>query len=115
MRKEYFHSYPQYFVKFLEAYKAEGVSVGAVTCQNEVDTDQDGRMPACRWGQEYEIEFIKDYLGPALRDASLETKIWLLDHNYDLWGRVLDELRIRASPGLWMALHGTATAASPMP
>jgi glucosylceramidase len=24
--------------------------------------------------------------------ASLDTKIWILDHNYDLWGRVLDEL-----------------------
>ena len=32
------------------------------------------------------------HLGPALEKASLETKIWILDHNYDLWGRVLDEL-----------------------
>jgi glucosylceramidase len=92
MRKNYFQSYAQYFVKFLEAYKAEGIPIGAVTSQNEVDTDQDGRMPAALWGQEYEIGFVKDFLAPALRTASLDTKIWILDHNYNLWGRVLDEL-----------------------
>ena len=92
MRKRYFQSYAQYFVKFLEAYKAEGVTISAVTSQNEVDTDQDGRMPAALWGQEYEIGFVKQFLAPALRSASLETKIWILDHNYNLWGRALDEL-----------------------
>lgn len=94
MRKHYFQSYAQYFVKFLEAYKAEGVTIGAVTSQNEVDTDQDGRMPAALWGQEYEIGFVKDFLAPAFRSASLETKIWILDHNYNLWGRALDELNV---------------------
>jgi glucosylceramidase len=92
MRKHYFDSYAQYFVKFLEAYKADGVHIAAVTTQNEVDTDQDGRMPASLWGQEYEASFIGDFLGPALRNASLDTKIWLLDHNYNLWGRAVDEL-----------------------
>lgn len=92
MRKHYFDSYAQYFVRFLEAYKAEGVAIKAVTTQNEVDTDQDGRMPAALWGQEYEAGFIKEFLGPALQHASLDTKIWLLDHNYDLWGRVMDQL-----------------------
>ncbi len=105
MKKEYLQSYAQYFVKFLEAYKAEGVHVSAVTCQNEVDTDQDGRMPACLWGQEYEIAFIKEFLGPALREASLDTKIWLLDHNYDLWGRVMDEL---SDPGVFEFVDGVA-------
>jgi glucosylceramidase len=92
MRKHYFDSYAQYFVKFLEAYKADGVHIAAVTTQNEVDTDQDGRMPASLWGQEYEASFIGDFLGPALRNASLDTKIWILDHNYNHWGRAVDEL-----------------------
>jgi glucosylceramidase len=92
MRKKYMPAYAQYFVKFLEGYLKEGVRVQAVTVQNEVDTDQDGRMPAALWGQEYEVEFVKKYLGSALEQASLDTKIWILDHNYNLWGRVLDEL-----------------------
>jgi glucosylceramidase len=92
MHKAYFAAYAQYFVRFLEAYAAEGVKIDAVTIQNETDTDQDGKMPACLWGQEYEIDFIKTFLGPALEHASLDTKIWILDHNYNLWGRALDEL-----------------------
>jgi len=49
-------------------------------------------MPQALWGQEYEIEFVKGYLGPALQQAGLDTKIWILDHNYNLWGRAADEL-----------------------
>ncbi len=92
MRKKYLSAYAQYFVKFLQGYSGDGVKIKAVTIQNEVDSDQDGRMPAALWGQEYEVEFIKRHLGPALRQASLDTKIWILDHNYDLWGRVMDQL-----------------------
>lgn len=92
MRKKYFAPYADYFVKFLQAYASEEVKINAVTVQNEVDTDQDGRMPAALWGQEYEEEFVRRYLGPALERASLDTKIWILDHNYNLWGRVVDEL-----------------------
>jgi len=92
MRKKYYASYAEYFVRFLRAYSTEGVRINAVTVQNEVDTDQDGRMPAALWGQEYEIEFVKNYLGPAFERASLDAKIWILDHNYNLWGRVVDEL-----------------------
>jgi glucosylceramidase len=92
IHKHYFPAYAQYFVKFLQAYAAAGVPIQAVTSQNEVDTDQDGRMPACLWGQEYEIEFVRQHLGPALEAQNIPTKIWLLDHNYNLWGRAICEL-----------------------
>jgi len=92
MRRHYFPSYAQYFVKFLRSYSEEGVNIQAVTVQNEVDTDQDGRMPACIWPQEYEIDFVAKFLGPALAEKNLQTKIWILDHNYNLWGRAVAEL-----------------------
>ncbi|HYH00850.1 MAG TPA: glycoside hydrolase family 30 protein [Terriglobales bacterium] len=92
MKKKFYQPYAQYFVKFLKAYEAEGVPVNSITTQNEVDTDQDGRMPACLWGQEYEIEFVGQHLGPALEKAGINTKIWLIDHNYNLWGRAICEL-----------------------
>ena len=91
MRRRYIGNYAQYFIKFLQAYGAEGVPIAAVTPQNEVDTDQDGRMPACIWPQEYEIEFVRA-LGPLLEQNKLATKIWILDHNYNLWGRAVCEL-----------------------
>ena len=105
MRKHYFDAYAQYFVKFLQGYGVDGVKISAVTVQNEVDADQDSRMPAALWGQEYEMEFVKDHLGPALRKASLDTKIWILDHNYSLWGRAVDEL---SDPDVYKYVDGIA-------
>lgn len=116
IHKKYFPSYAQYLLKFLQAYTGEGVPIQALTSQNEVDTDQDGRMPACLWGQEYEIEFVKEHLGPALQAHGMPVKIWLLDHNYNLWGRAiceLDDPQVRqfASAVAW---HGYAGDASMM-
>ena len=92
MRRQYMPSYANYFVKFLQAYEAEGVPVQAVTVQNEVDTEQDGRMPACTWPMEYEADFVRNFLGPTFERSGIKTKIWLIDHNYNLWGRALGEL-----------------------
>jgi glucosylceramidase len=92
MRRKYMPSYGNYFVRFLEDYAAAGVPIQAVSIQNEVDTEQDGRMPACTWPQEYEADFVRKNLGPAFQAKGLNTKIWLIDHNYNLWGRALGEL-----------------------
>ena len=92
MRRAYMPSYANYFVKFLQGYESEGVPVQAVTVQNEVDTDQDGRMPACIWPQEYEADFVRRNLGPAFQSNGIKTQIWLVDHNYNLWGRAIGEL-----------------------
>jgi glucosylceramidase len=92
MRRKYLPHYARYFSKFLEGYAAAGVPIQAVTPQNEVDTDQDGGMPACSWPQEYEIEFVARHLGPLLRQEHRTTEIWILDHNYNLWGRAVCEL-----------------------
>ncbi|MGO9230884.1 MAG: hypothetical protein ACLQKA_16970, partial [Bryobacteraceae bacterium] len=63
-----------------------------MTVQNETDAEQEGRMPACLWAQEQEMEFAARFLRPAIGKAGLTTKIWVLDHNYSLWGRAIDEL-----------------------
>ncbi len=64
MSRQYLSSYAQYMLKFIQAYAAEGVPIGAITTQNEIDTDQHGQMPACTWSQECETEFITDHIGP---------------------------------------------------
>ena len=92
MNRKHLDAYAKYFVKFLKAYGGAGVPVQAVTVQNEVDTDQDGRMPACAWPQEIEMDFVRYNLGPALEKEGIKTKIWIIDHNYNLWGRAVDEL-----------------------
>jgi glucosylceramidase len=105
MRKLSFPPYARYFMKFLESYKAEGVAIDAVTVQNEVDAEQDGRMPACLWAQEEEMDFVKLHLGPALRQAGMPTKIWVIDHNYNLWGRAIGEL---GDPAVYDFVDGIA-------
>jgi glucosylceramidase len=105
MRRTSFPAYALYFRKFLEGYKAEGVLIDAVTVQNETDAEQEGKMPACLWAQEQEMEFAAKHLAPALRQAGLPTKIWVLDHNYSLWGRAIDEL---SDPSVYEAVDGIA-------
>ncbi len=92
LRRRYLGAYANYLVKSLQAFQAEGVEIAAITPQNEVDTDQDSRMPACLLPQEIEVEFVGQHLGPAIEKAGLKTKIWLIDHNYNLWGRAICEL-----------------------
>lgn len=112
MRNHYFAAYAQYYLKFLQGYAAEGVPVQALTSQNEVDTDQDGRMPACIWPQEYEITFVREHLGPLLESSGVDTKIWILDHNYNLWGRAVctladEKLRKYSRAVAWHGYVGT--------
>src|SRR5258708_20077049 len=46
-------------------------------------------MPACPWPEEDEERLVA-VLGPLLEPSG--TKIWTLDHNYNLFGRALDQL-----------------------
>src|SRR5579864_1397477 len=89
IRPENIPTYAHYFQKFVEAYAAAGVPVRAVTTQNEIDADQGGRMPACAWPEEDEERLVVA-LGPLLEAGG--TQIWTLDHNYNLFGRALDQL-----------------------
>ena len=113
MRRHYLPVYARYYLRFLQEYSAGGVPVQALTSQNEVDTDQDGRMPACIWPQEYEIEFVRDHLGPLLESSGMPTQIWVLDHNYNLWGRAVctladPKLRKYANTVAWHGYYGSA-------
>jgi len=97
IQRRSFAPYANYFVKFLQGYEAERVPIQAVTIQNEVDTDQDGRMPACTWPEEYEADFVRQQLGPKFQKNGVKTKIWIIDHNYNLWGRAIAEFE---TPGV---------------
>ncbi len=92
MRRKHLDVYAEYFNKFLDAYAKMGINVSAISVQNEVDTDQEGRMPACIWTQGTETLFVTEHLGPKMAKRETPPKIWILDHNYDLWGRVLSQL-----------------------
>lgn len=72
----------EYFVKFLEAYRAQGVPVKYVTVQNEPLNDT-STYPGMLMPVTQETQFIADDLGPALKRAGLPTQILGYDHNWD--------------------------------
>ncbi|GGG16689.1 glycoside hydrolase family 30 protein [Paenibacillus abyssi] len=73
--KEILEAYALYFIKFVEAYRAEGITIHQIHVQNEVVADQ--KFPSCVWTGEQLREFIRDYLGPAFEKHGLDTEIWL--------------------------------------
>lgn len=78
---EFYPAYAKYFVKYLQAMQAEGIHVGAITVQNE--PLHPGNNPSLLMLAPEQAEFIKGYLGPALRAAGLNTRIIVYDHNAD--------------------------------
>lgn len=72
---EYLTAYADYFVRFIQAYAAEGIHIDAVHVQNEPDSDQ--KFPSCLWTGAKLAAFIRDYLAPAFQAAGLDTQIWL--------------------------------------
>lgn len=88
LKVQHYASYAQYFVKFIEAYREEGIPIHAVTIQNEPGVDRNKgsaswHYPSCHWTAEQERDFIKSHLGPAFEQAGLKTEIWTYDHNFN--------------------------------
>jgi glucosylceramidase len=76
-------AWAQCFVRFIQAYEAEGVPVWGVSVQNEPAATQ--TWDSCRYSAEEERDFVRDHLGPALAQAGLQRiKIVVWDHNRDL-------------------------------
>ncbi len=81
LKKECYGVYANYFVKYIEAMKKEGISIDAITIQNEpLNANNTPSMP---WYAKDAADFIKNNLGPAFKKASIKSKIILFDHNCD--------------------------------
>jgi glucosylceramidase len=81
LQPQYYDEYAQYFVKYIQAMKAEGITIDAITPQNE--PLHDGNNPSLYMTAEQQRDFIKNNLGPAFQAAGIATKIITYDHNCD--------------------------------
>lgn len=72
--------YAKYFVKFVEAMKQQGISIYAVTPQNEPLNPGNSSSLLMPWQEE--AEFVKE-LAKAFKQSGVSAKIYLYDHNYD--------------------------------
>lgn len=79
---EHFRPLAEYFARFIEAYRTEGIEIHAVTIQNEPEYAPE-TYPTCRWTAEQQRDFIRDHLGPVFKAHGLSTRIWCYDHNFN--------------------------------
>jgi len=65
----YFEAYANYFGRYIDAYKAQGISIGMVMPQNEFNSAQN--FPSCTWTAEGLTRFLR-YLGPEMEKRGVE-------------------------------------------
>jgi glucosylceramidase len=81
LKTEYFGAYAKYFVKYIQAMRSEGITIDAITIQNE--PLYAGNNPSMFMSAGDQAAFIKGSLGPAFVAAGINTKIIVYDHNAD--------------------------------
>ena len=77
----YYNVYANYFLKYIKAMKAEGITIDAVTPQNEPLNP--GNNPSMYMDENAESDFIENNLGPLFKANNITTKIICYDHNCD--------------------------------
>lgn len=82
LKPEWYNAYGNYFVKYINAYAAHGISIHAITPQNE-PLHEINTYPTMKMTAFEQADFIKNNLGPKFQAAGLNTKIIAYDHNFD--------------------------------
>jgi len=88
---EYFPAYAKYWVKYIQGMKAEGITIDALTIENEPLNEKN--TPSMLMLESEQDDFIAHDLGPAFQKAGIKTKILLYDHNLDHPAYVLSILK----------------------
>ncbi|WP_028802382.1 ricin-type beta-trefoil lectin domain protein [Streptomyces sp. 142MFCol3.1] len=109
LKAEDYGAYASYFVKYLQAYRDQGVPVAYVTAQNE-PTCCSG-YPSMSWNASGLAYFTKSELLPKLQAAGLSTKVLAHDWNWDVYdayaAQTVDDAAVRSHPNFGgIAWHG---------
>ncbi|MEZ7500520.1 glycoside hydrolase family 30 beta sandwich domain-containing protein [Flavobacterium sp. Arc3] len=81
LQPQYYSVYAKYFVKYIEKMKEEGITIDAITPQNE--PLHPGNNPSLLMLAAQQADFIKNHLGPAFKAVNSKVKIVVYDHNCD--------------------------------
>jgi glucosylceramidase len=101
----YYPSWANYFVKYLEAYKEQGIDIWGITVENE-PLGNGGQWESMHFTPEEMATFIENHLGPLLAEKAPELKVLVYDQNRDEmeeWAEVLLE-----NPEVAQYVYGTA-------
>jgi len=97
LRPEAYEPLAEYFARYIEAYRAAGVPVYAVTVQNEPHYEPP-TYPGMRLEPPARAQFIGQYLGPLFAHRGIGTIILDWDHNWDEYQSPLQVLADSAAP-----------------
>jgi glucosylceramidase len=83
--KAIFQAWAQYFSKYLTAYKSNGINIQYVTVQNEPHVAKQFIVTyeACGFDPNHERDFLRDFLGPQLKDDHPDVGILIHDDQKD--------------------------------
>ena len=96
LRFSYRQKWADYFVKYINAYKNEGISIKYLTVQNEPNAIQN--WESCLYDAKHEADFAINYLYPTLKKNNIDAKILIWDHNKDrVFKRANEEFSIEGS------------------
>ena len=115
LQSQYYAAYAQYFVKYIQAYQAQGVPIDFVSVQNE-PTCCSG-YPSMQWNGSGLDYFTANDLLPAFHAAGLSTKVLALDWNPDSYASygapTVDDATVRNDPNFggiaWHGYEGSVT------
>lgn len=74
--------YADYFVKYVQEMALEGITIAAITPQNE-PLYFTANYPCMQMQPIEQLTFIKEQLGPKFQAQGINTKIIIYDHNWD--------------------------------
>ena len=101
---EAYEVYANYFVKFIQENKKNGVEIYAITPQNE-PLYTPGHYPGMLMTSDVQGIFIRDYLKPAFVKNNITTKILCYDHNWDRVDYPLDVIDVAGDAVDGVAWH----------
>ena len=81
LKPEYYTAYAKYLVKYIQEMKKNGITIDALTIQNE--PLHPGNNPSLLMLAEDQKVFVRDHLGPQFEKNNIKTKIIVYDHNAD--------------------------------
>lgn len=79
---EYYDTWALFFSKYLRAYQAEGIDIWGFTVENE-PLGNDSNWESMHYSPEEMNEFVKNHLGPRLRNDGHSVKVLGFDQNRD--------------------------------
>lgn len=82
LKPEHHGAFARYLVKYVDAMAAEGVTIAALTVQNEPHFEPPG-YPGMRVDPAGRAALVGQHLGPLLEQRGLKTQIIEWDHNWD--------------------------------